>query len=275
MRIAATVLIFAASLAAQTHPAHRTAIGRASADDLGKTCYEILQMSSSDWVTKYKAAKSSDSDATMRAIAVYGACYDRRTDELAAKLARTDKGPSPRERANFQSVEKAVKAFTAKALAEAQSPGDPAKAAYAGLYEKEFRYEFYEAYEPRPVTPAAGNKPNEAGAEVGGTKATSATSGAAPAGTLGPDVGSAKDAKATAASVEPSDKNAGPLTLAKNHFGALLGDLPDDQMHDLHESFGEILGPNSATPRMQLLIYQYAIFLLEAPTDKPFSPPPF
>jgi hypothetical protein len=54
-----------------------------------------------------------------------------------------------------------------------------------------------------------------------------------------------------------------------------LGDLPDEQMHDLHEAFGEILGPNSATPRMQLLIYRYAIFLLEPPGKAPFAPAPF
>jgi len=272
MRIVAILLAFSATLAAQTHHVARTTASHASADQLGMTCSEILQTSSSDWVTKYMAAKGSEQAATIRALAAYGNCYDRRTDELAAKLARTGKGPSPGERANFQNVEKAIKAFTTKALAEAQTAADPVKAAYAGLYEKEFRYEFYEAYEPKPSPDIV--KP--AGEASSGVKTgAAAKSKAAPDSNEGAGGNAAEQTGPAAANAEATAKNAGPLTLAKNQFGALLGDLPDNQMHDLHESFGEILGPNSATPRMQLLVYQYAIFLLESPTDKPFSPPPF
>jgi hypothetical protein len=275
MRIAAMFLIFAASAGAQAHAAHRTTASRANADQLGMTCNEILQIRSSDWVNRYTAIKGQDSAATIRALGVYGNCYDRRTDELAAKLARTGKGPSPRERANFLNVEKALRAFTVKTLAEAQPATDPVKTAYAGLYEKEFRYVFYEAYEPKPAPPAPPDNPKLTGGSAGSTKASSATSTATSAGNKEADASADKAATAVSTDADSKETNAGPLTLAKNRFGALLGDLPDDKMHEVHESFGEILGPNSASPQMQLLVYQYAIFLLESPTDKPFSPPPF
>jgi len=71
-----------------------------------------------------------------------------------------------------------------------------------------------------------------------------------------------------------STSDADPVTQAKNHFGELLGALPDDTMHSLHAAFGQILGPNAFTPETQLQVYRYAIFLLEPPGGQPFSPPP-
>ena len=48
--------------------------------------------------------------------------------------------------------------FAAKALAATDPPAGPEKAAYAALYERRFRYQFYRSYEqrefhPHPLTP--------------------------------------------------------------------------------------------------------------------------
>lgn len=273
MRKTAALFFVAMSLAAQTHTTRHPRASRATADQLGLTCSQILDMSSAAWLAKFTAEKGSEPADTIHAIGVYGKCYDARTDQLAARLRRTGKGPLMRARANFQSVEQALKSFAAKALVESDPPADPVKSAYATLYEKQFRYEFYDSYEPQappsaPLAPPAKRAVSPSSSPTGGAlgsgdKATSQQATDSP---------SQADANVKS---KDNGENVDPLTAAKNHFGELLGNLPDEQMHDLHKAFGEILGPNSATPRMQLLIYRYAIFLLESPGGTPFAPAPF
>jgi len=62
---------------------------------------------------------------------------------------------------------------------------------------------------------------------------------------------------------------------AKNRFGELLGLLPEDKAHEVHEAFGEIVGTHEVSMPMKLALYRYAIFILEPPSQKPFAPPPF
>ncbi len=275
MRNIAILFFVASSLAVQTRTAHRPRVSRANADRLGLTCAQVLDMPSAQWVAKFTAEKGSQPDDTVRALDAYGKCYDARTDQLAAQLRKSRKGPTPHDRANFQNVEQALKAFAAKALVESDPPADSVKSAYAALYEKQFRYEFYESYEPKPpvpATPASQTAPAKKGASPPDSPANASH-------TL--EKSPSTEATAPSSQVDPSakskdaHKNVDPITAAKNHFGELLGALPDEQMHDLHKAFGEILGPNSATPRIQLLIYRYAIFLLEPPGGTPFSPAPF
>ncbi|HKQ86423.1 MAG TPA: hypothetical protein VJS43_06570 [Candidatus Acidoferrales bacterium] len=275
MRKIAIVFFVASSLMAQTRTAHRAQASRVNADQLGFTCVQILDMTSAEWVTKFTAAKGSDPVDTIGAIGVYGKCYDARTDRLAARLRKTGKGPLTSARTNFQSVEQALKAFAAKALAESDPPGDAVKSAYAALYEKQFRYEFYESYEPKPPASATQTSapPAKEPAPPSGSPAGSApTSGDKASSRRAMDSPSQTDGNIQS---KDREKEVDPLTAAKNHFGGLLGDLSDERMHDLHRAFGEILGPNSATPQMQLLIYRYAIFLMEPPGGTPFSPAPF
>lgn len=130
-------------------------------DRLGLTCAQILQKSSQDWILYFiekadHAAADSGSE-TLRAIATYGKCYDARTNHLAATLGASGKGPLMGARGDFGDFQKALDVFTLKALAAAgKQPGTP-EAAYAELYEKQFRYEFYQSYLPkssatRPLT---------------------------------------------------------------------------------------------------------------------------
>src|ERR1700733_2581983 len=69
----------------QAKPAQTKA---ADADRLGLTCTQILQMTSAAWVAQFaEKARTSNNAAgvpTVRAITVYGKCYEARTSQGAA-----------------------------------------------------------------------------------------------------------------------------------------------------------------------------------------------
>ena len=226
------------------------------------SCAQILQMTSSEWIAKITTLDASTTDGNLRGIRVYGNCYDQRTDRLAASLAKSGKGPLMGARGNFRDFEQSLQSFTKKALAESQPPADAVKSAYAALYEKQFRYAFYQSYDQQDA------KPSPAAAARPGAKVESAAPPASPQSPPAP-------AATPATNAPPATKEVDPFTLAKNHFGELLSDLPDDNMHDLHAAFGDVLVRNSVGASMQMAIYHYAIFLLEPPSDKSIAPPPF
>jgi hypothetical protein len=132
------------------------------ADRLGLTCAQILQKSSQDWIAYFndKTGLTAVNEATsvLRPIASYGKCYDARTNHLVATLSKSGKGPLMGARGNLGDFQKALDDFMAKALAAANKQPGTVQAAYAGLYEKQFRYEFYQRYAQknstaRPLTP--------------------------------------------------------------------------------------------------------------------------
>jgi hypothetical protein len=132
--------------------------GSANSDRLGLSCAQILQVPSSDWVKKFTAANGATPESTIRAIAAYGKCYDARTSRLAAALGKSGKGPLMGARGNFSDFEQALKNFEAKALASTDPPADDVTKVYAALYERQFRYAFYQQYaeknfNPPPLTP--------------------------------------------------------------------------------------------------------------------------
>jgi hypothetical protein len=198
-------------------------------------------MSSTDWVMHFKE-KEASGEGTLRAITAYGKCYDARTNRLAASLEKAGKGPLMGARGNFGDFEKALNDFAAMALAATDPPADEPKKSYAALYEKQFRYEFYQLY------------------------AQKTTKLAAPA---------ASTANAGAPTQTSSPTEISELTKAKNRFGELLGLLPEEKMHELHKTFGRIFSGAPVSDATKIEVYRYAIFLLEPPTEKPFSPPPF
>jgi hypothetical protein len=119
-------------------------------DRLGQTCAQILKMSSSEWIAyfadKTPSAATDKPAATVRAIGAYGKCYDERTNRLAATLGKSGKGPLMGANGNFRDFQKALDDFTTKALAAThKDPGTPS-AAFAALYQKQFRYQFYQSY---------------------------------------------------------------------------------------------------------------------------------
>ena len=199
-----------------------------SPDHLGLTCTQILEMSSTDWIKKFTAAKDPTEPTTIQAISTYGKCYDARTTRLASSLGKSGKGPLMGARGNFSDFDHALNDFTAKALAATDPPADAQKKAYAALYAKQFRYEFYREYEQKNFNPPP---------------------------------------------FTPDESDA--FTKAKNHFGELLGLLPEDKMHELHRSFGEIFAAAGVPDATKVAVYRYAIFLLESPSETPYSPPPF
>src|SRR5580698_1736811 len=143
-------LVLACAAFAQASPAQAKA---ADADRLGLSCAQILQMTSTAWVAHFaeKAGPPSNAaaPATVRALAAYGKCYDARTNQLAASLGKSGRGPLMGAAGNFRDFQKALDDFTTKALAVSNKAPGTQEAAYAALYEKQFRYEFYQRYEQR------------------------------------------------------------------------------------------------------------------------------
>jgi hypothetical protein len=248
---------------------------------LGMSCAQILQMSSTDWIAHFdeKAsqtkdanlgtenhgsetgkpnAETSDPQATLRAIRAYGKCYDARTDRLAASLGKSGKAPLMGVRGNFRDFEAALKNFSAVALSVAQPADDAVKVGYAALYEKQFRYAFYQSYQQNPA-----KEPPPAAKDADSPAAGAATTGAVTTG--------APTTSQPASATRITD----PMTLAKNRFGDFLAALPDDKRREVHLAFGEIFEKGPIADQWKLEVYRYAISVLESPKDKLFSPPPF
>jgi len=247
----------------------KTRAAIADHDQLGLTCAQILATSSSDWVTEFEqkaAGEGSSQDKTLRAIGVYGKCYEARTDRLAAALGRKGAAPLMGARGSFRDFEQALDAFTAKGLAANDPPADDVKAAYAALYRKQFRYEYYKAASKGGLQAGVAKPSGGAAARAHAPKAPAASKGAAPAAleSGGPQ---------NPAGVAADDGDA--MTAAKNHFGELLDELPEAKMHELHAAFGDIVSRGEMSEATRLAAYRYAIFVLEPVTSQPFSGPPF
>jgi hypothetical protein len=243
---------------------------KADPDRLGMTCTRILQMTSSDWIAKFvsvnsAAANAPRQEAQLHAIRVYGECYDERTNRLAASLGRSGKGPLMGARGDFGDFDEALKDFSAKALAASNPPADALKTAYATLYEKQFRYAFYQSYEQKAPKPSR--------------------SSSAPASTAADAPPSTRATSPSSALVAPN--SADPLARAKNRFGELLGALPEEELHEVHAAFESVMVAHPVDSAAELAIYHYAIFVLEPPPPpansaaahhgppNPFSPAPF
>ena len=228
---------------------------QAGGDRMGMTCAQILQITSSEWIAKITSMDDSQEDGQLRGIESYGKCYDERTDRLAASLARSRKGPSLHARRDFSDLMAALDDFTAKALVDSQPPGDEMKKAYAGLYEKEFRYEFYQSYERKDATSKHPKAAASAPAPEPATKPkTAPAANAAPAG------------------AKPPKTPVSEMTLAKNQFGELLDAMPPDKLHEIHAAFGKVIELRPIASAPELAIYRYAIFVLEPPAPRPGAP---
>jgi hypothetical protein len=208
-----------------------------SADRMGLSCTKILEMTSAQWVAKFTREKDASPEGTLRAIAAYGKCYDARTEHLATSVAQNGGGKLLVASANFRNFDQALRDFMAKALLATDPPGDEVKAAYADLYEKQFRYDFYRSYEPR--------RSHGKGA---------AASGRGPAAQETEDAGE-----------------------AKNRFGLALDGLPAGKTKEMHAAFTKIFDSGGPlAEEMKLEVYRFAIFCLETPqaaAKSPLSPP--
>ena len=241
------LLIASTPTSAQTQPAQPAN----NTDPLGMSCAKILALSSSEYIAKIVAIDASTLDGTLRGIRKYGACYDGRTDALAASLARNRKGPTKAGRADFASFESALKDFTAKALAGTPRVTAIEREAYANLYGKQFRYKFYQAYEPKPRDPQKETSPRE-------------------------DTAVEKKAGTVSSRTSlPSASDTDEMTRAKNRLAELLGALPDEKLHELHAALGEVVSLHTLDNSTRLAVYRYAIFLLEPSAAESSYPPPF
>ena len=146
--------LIAAGLAPVCLPQAKPAQSKAAdADRLGLTCAQILQMTSTDWVAHFAektgTPNNTTASTTVRAITAYGKCYEARTNQVAASLRKSGRGPLMGALGIFRDFQKSLDDFTAKALAATNKQPGTQEAAYAALYEKQFRYEFYQRYELR------------------------------------------------------------------------------------------------------------------------------
>ena len=214
-------------------------------DRLGLSCAQILQMSSYEWIAKITSIDDSTTDGNLRVDSRLWQIsrYDQRTDRLAASLAKkSGKGPLDGRGAEIYRDFGAVVAELHQegTLGMPTAPADAVKSAYAALYEKQFRYAFYQSYEQQDA------KPSPAAAAKPGAKIEPAAQPTSPKSPPASPVSPPAAAGATpATNAPPATKEVDPFTLAKNHFGELLSDLPDDNMHDLHAAFGDVLVRNS------------------------------
>lgn len=267
----------------------------ADSDQLGMTCTQILRMTSTDWVAKFTAAKSEkdraetpsvaapatpaspDPELTIRAIAAFGKCYDARTNHLAATLGRAGKGPLMGARGDFGDFEDALKNFEAAALENVQPPASEMKKAYAGLYEKQFRYAFYVSYTPAAhpaATPAPSAKQSSSSTTTKSAPPAS-KAGAAESSSVRPDGAKPPSAADEVGGETSANDTAEDFTKAKNRFGQLLEALPEDNARSVHSALGSLLGAYEVSQETRLNVYLYAIYLLEPESAKPFAPPPF
>jgi len=144
-------LLIALLLAPAGFPQTKPAPARAADPDrLGLSCAQILQMTSTAWVAHFaEKAGAAASPTAVRAVNAYGKCYEARTNQLAASLGKSGRAPLMGALGNFRDFQKALDGFTTKALAVSDKAPGSQEAAYAALYEKQFRYEFYQRYEQR------------------------------------------------------------------------------------------------------------------------------
>lgn len=215
-RLLAAILLLAVTLEAQqqhqkqaSHPAQT----QAYRDDLGMTCAQILALPSADYIAKVVAIDDSTVDGQLRGIRNFSRCYEERTGRLIASLTRRGMGPKKAALANLADLEQKLDAFTATALADADAttPAEPVKKAYAELYAKQFRYEFYESYEPKPANAKAATKPTpahsaSAPASNAGTS-TSAPAKKSAAAPAMPSTAAPPDAGAKPKPTTPSNEN--------------------------------------------------------------------
>jgi hypothetical protein len=101
MKPICSVALTLISLSFLASPAGAAQSKSTSADRLGLTCTQILQMTSDGWVKKFVSVKDATAPSTIQAISVYGKCYDARTNRLATALGKSGKGPLMGARGNF------------------------------------------------------------------------------------------------------------------------------------------------------------------------------
>jgi len=279
------VLLLAPPLSAQQKKQARAAQTQAFHDDLGLTCTQILAMPSSEYIAKIVATDDSRVDGQLRGIRNFGRCYDERTARLAVSLSRRGIGPKKSALANLADLEQKLDAFTNTALSDAAqlttpaipaAPPMPLKKAYAELYEKQFRYAFYESYEPQSAKPKIQPRPlptHAAAATRADGTATTPDQSAAAAATPNPaakpkpavppaedlptapvrsvDLGPAHPPKtaspapsassSTPAAPPPSEENASASADAKANVPATLP-AEIDPFTKAKNHFGELLG---------------------------------
>jgi hypothetical protein len=123
-------------------------------------CEQILKLSSTDYINKYTQAHGDNTLERVNAIYQYGNCYSQNLDNIQAKMNESGHHPLMGANAQFHNFESALNNFTDTALGFCSPDGSLKRvtAAYATLYQKQFRNLFYQQYLPKGKVPAADSK---------------------------------------------------------------------------------------------------------------------
>ena len=123
-------------------------------------CEQILKLSSTDYINKYTQAHGDNTLERVNAIYQYGNCYSQNLDNIQAKMNESGHHPLMGANAHFHDFESALNNFTDTVLGFCSPDGSLKRvtAAYATLYQKQFRNFFYQQYLPKGKVPAADSK---------------------------------------------------------------------------------------------------------------------
>jgi len=192
-----------------------------------RSCDQVLKMSSRDFINQYTQAHGDNTIEKINAIYQYNDCYSQHLDALRTQLNKSGRHPLMGANANFGDFEKALNDFTTTALGfcSPQSSFKRVTAAYAMLYQQQFRQLFYQQFQPKAKQPAVNPK---------------------------------------------------AISAAKAKLEDLINRLPKNQIEVANKTFSAYF--EAAVKGVKLPaqpVYEYAIMLLQSPTDKPYSSPPF
>jgi len=204
-----------------------TIVNYANAAANPEDCKVVLSKSSNQWINNYTEPRQGSTLDIIRAIKIYGDCYDKKHDASKQKLVEQERGPMMGANAYFKDLEQALEQFTKSALKVAATGGsyDRISASLAFLYLKQFRYHFYQNYFDKPHQ--AANSSQE-------------------------------------------------IAKAKAYFSNQLKSLQPAAREKLRREFGQVYMLatfNKIIP--PIIVYRYAISLLQSSEEPPFAPPPF
>lgn len=123
-------------------------------------CDQALKMTSTEFIDKYTQQHGDNTLERINAIYEYGNCYSQHLDNLQAQMNESGHHPLMGANANYREFEKVLNDFTNTAMSFCSPDGTLKRvsAAYAVLYQKQFRNYFYQQYLPKGKIPTANSK---------------------------------------------------------------------------------------------------------------------
>lgn len=180
---------------------------------------------------------SQNTLAIIEAANQYGHCVDKNTQQIYQQMLKTGNYPLMGANGDYRDFTTALKNFTRLALKITATGGswDNTQAAYVNLYQKQFKLLFYADYINTDNTP---------------------------------------DVLLNRLKNTPRPD----LKKSKRYFEKMMGNIPLEKRSLLLQAFDQLIKSSSFAEQSSIhqeYIYDYAIFILQSPADKPYALPPF